>query len=81
MKLTILSPEKAIFEGDITSVKVPGAAGQFEVLNHHAALVSALKDGEIRVIDAAGARTTFMISSGFIEVLHNNVSIAVQGAN
>ena len=81
MKLIILSPEKPIFEGDVTSVKVPGSVGQFEILNNHAALVSSLKAGEIRIIDAAGARTTFAINSGFVEVLNNSVSIAVQGAN
>jgi F-type H+-transporting ATPase subunit epsilon len=77
MDLVILSPEKEIFKGEVASVKVPGSAGQFEVLSNHAALVSSLKAGEIRLIDQAGARTTFAISGGFIEVLNNNVSIAV----
>jgi F-type H+-transporting ATPase subunit epsilon len=77
MDLVILSPEKEIFKGEVASVKVPGSAGQFEVLSNHAALVSSLKAGEIRLIDKAGARTSFDINGGFIEVLNNNVSIAV----
>ena len=31
MNLTILTPEKEVFNGQIKSVKVPGASGQFEV--------------------------------------------------
>jgi F-type H+-transporting ATPase subunit epsilon len=77
MDLIILSPEKEIFNGEVASVKVPGSAGQFEILSNHAALVSSLKAGEIRLIDKAGTRTTFDIKGGFIEVLNNNVSIAV----
>lgn len=75
MNLIILSPEKEIFNGDASSVKVPGVAGQFEVLNHHAPLVSALAAGEIRVLNGAD-RQVFTISGGFIEVLNNSVSIA-----
>ena len=74
MNLIILSPEKEIFSGNATSVKVPGAAGQFEVLNNHAPLLSALSAGEIRVLNGA-ERTTFDIGGGFIEVLNNSVSI------
>ena len=33
MELIVLTPEKEIFQGVISSVKVPGANGQFEVLN------------------------------------------------
>ena len=79
MKLIILSPEKEVFTGEVSSVKVPGTAGQFEVLNNHAPLVSSLNAGEIRIIEAGGNRTTYTIGSGFIEVLNNSVSIAVQG--
>ncbi len=74
MNLIILSPEKEIFNGEASSVKVPGVAGQFEVLSNHAPLVSALAAGEIRVLNGS-ERMLFPIGGGFIEVLNNNVSI------
>lgn len=79
MHLTVLTPDKEVFDGDITSVKVPGLTGQFEILKDHAAIVSALGEGQIRIIDAAGNRQVYSIEKGFVEVLRNEVSLLVQG--
>ena len=43
MKLTIVSPERILFQGDAESVTVPGTKGEFEVLNQHAPIISSLK--------------------------------------
>ena len=77
MKLTILTPDTQLFEGDIKSVNVPGVKAPFEVLNNHAPIVSALEKGEITV-KTPGGTETFAIESGFIEVLNNNISILAQ---
>lgn len=79
MQITVLTPDKEVFEGVITSVKVPGIGGQFEILKGHAPLVSALGSGEVRLIKQGGERMTFSIEKGFVEVLRNNVSLLVQG--
>ena len=49
MILEIISPEKIIFTGEVESVAVPGVNGEFEMLNNHAAIVSTLKKGAIKV--------------------------------
>lgn len=79
MNISVLTPDQAVFEGAIKSVKVPGINGQFEILNNHAPLVSALTVGEVRIIKAGGEKVTFNIEKGFIEVLRNEVSLLVQG--
>lgn len=79
MNLVVLTPEKEVFSGDITSVKVPGIGGQFEVLNGHAAIVSALSTGPVRIIASNGEEHKFEIEKGFIEVLNNEVAVLVQG--
>ncbi len=79
MNLVVLTPEKEIFHGDVTSVKVPGINGQFEILRNHAPIVAALGQGEVRILDNKGVKRTFMIQKGFIEVLKNDVSLLVQG--
>ena len=81
MILVALTPEKEIFNGNIQSVKVPGTNGQFEVLNGHAPIVASLSEGEVRIIDENGERTSFNISKGFIEVLDNEVSVLIQSLN
>lgn len=49
MHLSVLTPDVEYFSGQITSIKVPGAAGQFQVLKNHAPIVSALVDGAVEV--------------------------------
>ncbi len=45
MHLEILTPEKKVFEGEVTVVTFPGADGSFQVLDNHAPLISLLKEG------------------------------------
>ncbi len=80
MELVVLTPEREIFNGGINSVKVPGANGQFEILKGHAPIVSSLVTGPVRIINANGETITFNIDKGFVEVLRNEVSLLVQGA-
>lgn len=65
---------------EVKSVKVPGLSGQFEILNNHAPIVSALGEGDIRIISSSGEITNFGIARGFVEVLNNEVSLLVQEA-
>lgn len=78
MELIALTPEKELYKGKISSVKVPGISGQFEILNGHAPIVAALAEGEVRILDENGQRTTFNINKGFIEVINNEVSLLIQ---
>ena len=79
MNITVLTPDKEIFKGEITSVKVPGTGGQFQVLKNHAPIVSSLSNGKIAIVKADGGKLNFSIEKGFIEVLKNEVSLLVQG--
>ena len=82
MQLNILSPEGSIFSGNAYGVQMPGVSGSFEVLEKHAPLIAALKEGTVKVIDSKQltAGKSFSIQGGFVEVLHNNVTILVEGA-
>ncbi len=79
MQISILSPDKIIFTGDINSVKVPGVNGSFEVLSNHAPIVSSLVTGVVKITKSDGEVFQFAIEKGFIEVLKNNVSLLVEG--
>ncbi len=54
MNLIVLTPEKEIFQGTITSIKVPGTVGQFQVLKNHAPIVSSLEEGKVQIVTAGG---------------------------
>jgi len=81
MNLEILTPEKKLFSGDVYGVQLPGVSGLFEVLEKHAPLVSALKAGTVKVLkDNKSHLAYFTIQSGFVEVIHNKVTVLVEGA-
>ena len=82
MNLEILTPERKLFSGDVYGVQLPGVEGSFEVLERHAPLVAALKAGKVKVLKdkSFSPLAFFEIQSGFVEVLHNKVTILVEGA-
>jgi F-type H+-transporting ATPase subunit epsilon len=49
MILEIVSPEATLFQGEVTSVTVPGVIGSFQILNNHAPIVSILKHGVVKI--------------------------------
>ncbi len=79
MNIIVLTPDQEIYQGAVTSIKVPGVGGQFEILKNHAPLVSALGEGPVRLQISGSADMNFSIEKGFIEVLKNEVSLLVQG--
>lgn len=80
MILEILTPEKKIFSGEVYGVQLPGISGLFEILDKHAPLVSALKEGKLKVLNSKTNNTLFTIKSGFVEVLNNKTTVLVEGA-
>ena len=81
MNLEILTPERKLFSGDVYGVQLPGVEGSFEVLERHAPLVAALKAGRLKILkDKQNHLAFFNIQSGFVEVIHNKVTVLVEGA-
>ena len=78
MTLEIITPEKELYNGTVTSVKVPGSAGEFEILNNHASIVSSLINGNIRVINDQQEELNFNIKSGVIEMQKNKIVILAE---
>lgn len=49
MILEIVSAEAKLFNGEITSITLPGVDGSFQILNNHAPIVSLLKQGTVKI--------------------------------
>ena len=56
MYLEIITPEYALFEGEVSAVTFPGATGSFQVLKDHAPIISMLAPGRIKIRLADGAQ-------------------------
>ena len=77
MKLDIISPEKILFSGDVSSVTLPGMMGRFTVLEDHAPIISSLGEGTI-AYTINGEETSLPVKSGFVEVKRNVVTVCVE---
>lgn len=78
MHLEILTPEKKIFEGDVTIVTFPGSNGSFQVMDNHAPLISLLNKGNVEYKGKEGAQSV-TITGGVVEVLKNKVIVLASG--
>ena len=74
MDLTVITPDKKIFEGTIQQITLPGSAGAFQILENHAPLVSSLQKGVIRY-RSKQQEYTWAIESGFVEVGNNTITV------
>ncbi len=77
MKLTIISPERVVFEGNTDKVWVPGSKCPFEILKGHAPIISSLQQGDVGYVDA-GTEKRISIKGGFVEVSNNEVVVCVE---
>ena len=78
MQLDILTPEDKIYSVEVNLVQLPGTPGSFEIMNQHAPLISSLKAGKLKVINANNESQFFDIKGGIVEVLNNNIIVLAQ---
>jgi F-type H+-transporting ATPase subunit epsilon len=77
--IEIVTPEKKAYSGEATLAIFPGAGGDFGVMPNHAAILSALNPGEIKIVEDK-KETYFATAGGFVEVSNNKVSVIIETA-
>jgi len=92
MILEIFTPEAIIFKGEVLSVSLPGLSGDFQLLNNHTPIISALRKGQIRFKNSGESsdlgelladpsdKTTgvFEIKGGVLEMVDNKAIILAE---
>jgi F-type H+-transporting ATPase subunit epsilon len=78
MHLEILTPEKKVFEGDVTIATFPGSDGSFQVMDNHAPLISLLTHGVVEY-RSKELKQSVTITGGVVEVLKNKVILLADG--
>ena len=73
--LSIVTPEKVVFEQTISSLVVPGSEGYLGILSNHAPLITALKPGKIEFSDDQDEVHILAVSGGFLEVSNNQATL------
>ena len=78
--LEIVTPPKIVFSGSVLSFSAPGVEGGFQVLTHHAPLLTMLSIGEVKVVQQDGTTLRYATSGGFVEVRDNKVILLAETA-
>lgn len=79
MQLEIITPDKTVFSGEVSSVHVPGTSGQFQVLKKHAPIISTLINGKVKV-KAENGTQIFDVKGGVVEVLNDKIILLAESA-
>ena len=74
MKVTILNPKHVLYDGEAASVFLPGDLAEFELLDHHAPIVSLLRPGAVTV----DWKTSIPIKKGMVKFDNNECMILVE---
>ena len=69
MQLSLISPEGVVFTGDVEMIVIPGAKGDFGVLDRHAPFMTMLRKGPVTLYQNGHKHQVFNISGGFCEVI------------
>lgn len=76
MNVDIVSAEKEIFSGEVTSLFAPAELGEVGILPRHAEMICRLKPGQVRVhIPDQEEEQLIYVSGGILEVQPHSVTI------
>jgi F-type H+-transporting ATPase subunit epsilon len=78
LKVSVISPESVLFEGETDSVVAPAYDGEVGILTGHAPLMALLGDGKLRLGSESGR--AFKVSGGFMQVLNDRVRVVTEKA-
>lgn len=76
MLVNIISLDKIIFKGEAKSLNTPGILGELTILPHHAALITLLKKGRLKLRKDSEEKI-FEIAKGILEVNPKEVNVLI----
>ena len=79
MHVTVISPERGVFDGDAEAVVVPAFDGLVGILPQHAPFLTLLGEGTLQVRHG-GSTSSFRVAGGFLQVTHDTVRVVTDRA-
>jgi len=78
----LVTPTRLVRSEEVHMVVVPGTEGDFGVLEHHAPVMSTMRDGPMLVFRTEGAAPeTIQIQGGFAEVSAKGLTVLAEHAD
>lgn len=80
IKVSVISPERTLFEGEVESLVAPAFDGEVGILSGHAPMMTLLGHGELRLGTGAATRR-FGVAGGFLQVVDDQVRVVTEQAS
>ena len=83
LRFELVTPERLVRSEDVHMVVVPGAEGDFGVLEGHAPFMSTIRNGELQIYrsDMGGEPERIAIEGGFAEVNDRGLTVLAERAD
>ena len=81
LRVSVISPERVLFEGEARSVVAPAFDGEVGILSHHAPMVTLLGSGVLRLEGGSGGDQRFAVEGGFLQVADDEVRVVTERAS
>jgi len=79
LAVSVISPERVLFEGTAQAAVVPAFDGEVGILPQHAPLMTLLGRGVLR-LDTDGGPRRFRVGGGFLQVVDDQVRVVTEEA-
>ena len=80
LHVSVISPERTLFDGEVDSVVVPAFDGEVGILLNHAPMMTLLGKGTLRLGPEVGGKR-FQVEGGFLQVSDNKVHVVTEHAS
>jgi len=79
LTVSVISPERILFEGTVDGLVAPAFDGEVGILPRHAPMMTLLGKGQLR-LGQGGSAGSFHIEGGFLQVLNDSVRVVTESA-
>ncbi len=79
VQFDLVSPERRLASFPATEVQIPGAMGDMTAMEGHAAAITSLRPGVLRVVGTEGTKS-YVVTGGFAEISATGVSVLAEQA-
>jgi F-type H+-transporting ATPase subunit epsilon len=80
MRVTLISPERSLFDGDASVIVAPAYDGLVGILPGHAPFLTLLGTGPL-TITQGGSSSRFTVDGGFLQVVGDTVRVVAEHAD
>jgi F-type H+-transporting ATPase subunit epsilon len=79
LTVSVISPERVVFEGEVASVVAPAFDGEVGILPQHAPMMTLLGSGVLK-LGPGGSAGRFRVEGGFLQVVEDAVRVVTERA-